>query len=291
MAGNGVDQFLDLGRANRCSVTARARSESKDVRCQFSSRLIGDLNPEADAASAIRRARISWATSLRAPRTQICNRCMSVSPLATDFATARQAMDPQVAALPQVATRSRLSRWGCKRIEDKSMASRFPFSTVVTRIQRLWSAENGASDQILGSPDKFMPLAAWRASSGLVRSRWERGTALLVASLIAAPAIASTLMEGSYVRVGRSCDALEMEDRLISNGYSVSPPGQTCRIVSRTSTGGYYPIFNQRCTDSEGDSRFDVRVISPDRIEVNRPGRPAVAYRRCRAQAAPLRER
>jgi hypothetical protein len=118
-----------------------------------------------------------------------------------------------------------------------------------------------------------------------------RAGALLLGSLIAAPVLASTLHEGSYVRVGRSCAAPEAGDRLISNGHSVSPPGQTCRVVSRTSTGGYYPVFNQHCTGSAGAYRLEVRVSSADRIWVNRPGGPAVAHRHCRAREIPLQKR
>jgi len=94
--------------------------------------------------------------------------------------------------------------------------------------------------------------------------------------------MASTLHEGGYVREGRSCSQAKDDDRLISNGHSVSPPGSQCRVVSRTSSGGYYPIFNQRCTDGAGDYRVDVHVSTSDRISVRRqPGGRSIAYRFC----------
>lgn len=108
------------------------------------------------------------------------------------------------------------------------------------------------------------------------------GAILLPALFFAAPAMASTLHEGSYVRDGRSCSAASDRDRLTSNGHSVSPQGQQCRVISRTSSGGYYPVFNQHCTGGAGDYRMDVHVSTPDRISVRRqPGGRSIAYRFC----------
>lgn len=110
-----------------------------------------------------------------------------------------------------------------------------------------------------------------------------RGAALLPAILFAAPAMAASLHEGSYVRAGRSCSASDDGDRLTSNGHSVSPPGLQCRVVSRTSSGGYYPIFNQRCTDGAAqDYRLEVHVSTPDRIAVRRSlNGPSIAFHHC----------
>lgn len=114
------------------------------------------------------------------------------------------------------------------------------------------------------------------------------GAALLPALLLAAPAMATTFQTGEFVRTGRTCASADDADRLVSNGHSVSPRGHICRVVSRTSSGGYYPIFNERCTGGATDDyRMDVRVSSPERISIHGPaGGPGVAYRHCPSRAA-----
>ncbi|MFC6446133.1 hypothetical protein [Shinella zoogloeoides] len=74
----------------------------------------------------------------------------------------------------------------------------------------------------------------------------------------------------------------------MSNGHSVSAPGHTCRVVSRTSSGGYYPIFNERCTGGATDDyRMDIHVRSPERISIHGPaGGPGITYRHCPSRAA-----
>lgn len=122
----------------------------------------------------------------------------------------------------------------------------------------------------------------WKTLSGSHQERSGGGAILLPALLFVTPAMASTLHEGSYVREGRSCSAERDADRLVSNGHSVSPPGAQCRVVSRTSSGDYYPIFNQRCTSGADDYSMDVHVSTPDRISVRRmPAGRSVAYRHC----------
>lgn len=136
----------------------------------------------------------------------------------------------------------------------------------------------------------------WKTLSGAHRRRSVGGGFLfLPAILISTTAMASTLHEGDFVREGRSCVAPNERDRLTSNGHSVSPPGQQCRVISRTSTGGYYPIFNQRCTGRSAAAayRMDVQISAPDRIVVRKtPNGRSVAYRHCPSaaheRAAPL---
>jgi len=105
----------------------------------------------------------------------------------------------------------------------------------------------------------------------------------LLTLFFATPAIASTLNEGIFVRADRACASAADTDRLLSNGHSVSPPGQNCRVVSRQSSGGYYPIFNQRCTGGAGEDLLtDLIVSAPDRIAVRRRADGAtIAYRYC----------
>lgn len=104
----------------------------------------------------------------------------------------------------------------------------------------------------------------------------------LLALIFSTPAIASTLQEGDFVRDGRACTSAADSDRLVSNGHSVAPPGETCRVVSRTSTGGYYPILNQRCTRGADDYRMDVHISAPDQISVrDQADGAAIAYRYC----------
>lgn len=112
---------------------------------------------------------------------------------------------------------------------------------------------------------------------------------LLLATVFSTPAAASTLQEGDFVRVGRSCRAAHGRDRLASNGHAVSPPGQLCHVVSRTESGGYYPIFNQLCTGGGSDDfRMDVHVSTPERISIRqRPGGRPVAYRYCPSRVIP----
>ena len=167
------------------------------------------------------------------------------------------------------------------------MTSPFSVRLVSIFFRGLRHMDGGASGEAHRFPDDSTPLATWRAFCRPARGRIGGGAILLVASLIAAPVMASTLHEGPYVRVGRSCQAPKAGEQLISNGHSVSPPGDICRVVSRTSTGSYYPVFNQRCTGSAGDYSLEVRVSSPSRIWANRSGRPAVAYHHCRAKRNP----
>jgi hypothetical protein len=167
------------------------------------------------------------------------------------------------------------------------MTPPFFVRTVAIFFRGLRRVNGGASGRGRRFPDDFPPRVPWRSFRKRARGRIGGWATLLVASLIAAPVMASTLHEGSYVRVGRSCQAPEAGEQLISNGHSVSRPGDICRVVSRTSTGSYYPVFNQRCTGSAGDYSVEVRVSSPSRIWANRTGRPAVAYRHCRAKRNP----
>lgn len=126
----------------------------------------------------------------------------------------------------------------------------------------------------------------WKTLSGAHQRRSGRGAILLPAMLLSTAAVASTLHEGDFVREGRSCVAPNAHDRLTSNGHSVSPPGSRCRVVSRTSSGGYYPIFNQRCTGA-ADYRLDVQISAPDRISVRKTsGGRSIAYRHCPSNAA-----
>jgi hypothetical protein len=221
-----------------------------------------------------------------------CNRCIPASPPVTDLTTARQAAGSAYGCPPAGDVPDHPFADGtAHRPKDSPMASPCYVSLVVTFFQGVRSADGGATGQSPGSTADFTPRGMWRSYGKSARGPLGRAVALLVASLIAAPALASTLLEGSYVRVGGSCEAPASGDRLISNGQSVSPPGQNCRVVSRTSTGSYYPVFNQRCTSSAEEYRLDVRVTSPDRIRVTRSGRPAVAYRHCRSQGTAFQRR
>lgn len=58
-------------------------------------------------------------------------------------------------------------------------------------------------------------------------------------------------------------------------------------MISRTSSGDYYPIFNQSCTDRDGaEYRVDLHVDTPERISLKQPGEArSIPYRHCPAQA------
>lgn len=141
------------------------------------------------------------------------------------------------------------------------------------------------ADATLDSSVQPGPFGANQGRSG-------GGAILLLTLFVAAPAMASALQEGDFVREGRSCAKAGDRDRLTSNGHAVSPPGQHCRVVSRTESGGYYPIFNQSCTDGAGEvSRVDLLVSAPDRIALReRAGGTTVAYRHCPLRAIPRGE-
>ena len=110
-------------------------------------------------------------------------------------------------------------------------------------------------------------------------------TILLLAALFAAPATAATLQEGRFVRDGRACASEAQADELTSNGHSVSPSGVRCRVVSRTSSGSYYPIFNQVCTSSSADDEtVDLHVSDAEHIALQKAGQTRIAYRYCPAR-------
>lgn len=122
--------------------------------------------------------------------------------------------------------------------------------------------------------------------SGSHQERPGGGAILLPALLFAVPAMASTLPKAAMSGKA-SCSAVCDDDGLGSNGHSVSPSGAQCRVLSRTSSDGYYAIRNQRCTSSADDYGMDVRVSTPDRISVRRtPAGRSFAYRHCPSRAA-----
>lgn len=115
------------------------------------------------------------------------------------------------------------------------------------------------------------------------------GILLLAAgSSVAAEARETVIEAGVFAASAAACRKAGNEDVVISNGHAVASPGQTCRVVSRQSSGGYYPIFNQRCTGGAGGNLLtDLIVSAPDRIAVRRRvDGSTVAYRHCPTRIA-----
>lgn len=94
------------------------------------------------------------------------------------------------------------------------------------------------------------------------------GILLLAAGTSVAAEARETVIEvGVFAANEAACRKAGREDVVISNGHAVASPGQSCRVVSRQSSGSYYPIFNQRCTDGAGENLLtDLIVTAPDRI-------------------------
>jgi hypothetical protein len=216
---------------------------------------------------------------------QRCNRCIRESPPVTDSATARQAAGSACGGPAPGDRADHASADGAANLpKEKPMGSSSSVRLVAASFQRLRCMKAKPFEHGDRFRNASKPGGAWRGFHATARRCLGKCGALLVASLTAVPVMASTLHDGAYVREGRSCEASEPGDQLISNGHSVSPPGQSCRVASRTSAGSYYPIFNQRCTSGTGDYELEVRVNSSNRIWISRSGRPAVAYRHCRAK-------
>lgn len=115
---------------------------------------------------------------------------------------------------------------------------------------------------------------------GSHRRRSGGGFVLLLA--VTSPAAAQTLHRGAYVATSRSCQAARDSDIVVSNGHTASPSRLNCREKSRTSIGGYYPIFNQLCTGAAAEGvKIDLHVSDPEHIALQRPGFEQVAYRYC----------
>ena len=94
---------------------------------------------------------------------------------------------------------------------------------------------------------------------------------------------AAMLREGIFVITGRKCDEAQAHERIISNGNSVALEGQRCRLISRTSTGRYYPILNQRCmVDATSAESVNVHIQDSQHVRLRRPGsNEHIAYRHC----------
>lgn len=125
-------------------------------------------------------------------------------------------------------------------------------------------------------------MKAGRAPGGFgLRS----GILLLAAGTSAAAQARETVIQvGILAAKAAACRKAGREDVVISNGHAVAPPELTCRIVSRQSSGGYYPIFNQRCTSGTGEDT-DLIVSAPDRIAVRRRADGAtIAHIHCPAR-------
>lgn len=124
------------------------------------------------------------------------------------------------------------------------------------------------------------PLGGFGLRSGILL--------LAAGSSVTAEAQETVIKAGVFAASATACYKAADADVVISNGYAVASPGETCRVVSRTSSGGYYPIFNQRCTGGAGgDLLTDLIVSAPDRIAVrSRIDGTTIAYRHCPTRIA-----
>lgn len=107
--------------------------------------------------------------------------------------------------------------------------------------------------------------------------------ALFLAALgMANTAMASGFEAGRYVTEGVRCETANEARIAMSTGFSVSPLGSECRVISRTSTGRYYPIYNQRCTSEGRSERVDLHVADASHISLHHVESGKVrAYRLC----------